>query len=167
MSKKFIIIGAGIAGLSAGCYLRMNGYDTEIFELHSLPGGLCTSWQRGGYTFNGCLGWLDGSNPAGPGYQFWNELVDMKQLEFVYSDEFIRVEDRNGRFISVRTGLDELEQELMEKAPEDKELIAEWIGVAGVKGFLYDRSMGRARRWGEPGQAVRQESCPDHLRKIQ
>ena len=26
MNKKIIIIGAGIAGLSAGCYLRMNGY---------------------------------------------------------------------------------------------------------------------------------------------
>jgi phytoene dehydrogenase-like protein len=39
MSKKVIIIGAGIAGLSAGCYLRMNGYDTEIFELHTIPGG--------------------------------------------------------------------------------------------------------------------------------
>lgn len=30
-SKKVIISGAGIAGLSAGCYLQMNGYDTEIY----------------------------------------------------------------------------------------------------------------------------------------
>jgi len=30
--KKAIIIGAGIAGLSASCYLQMNGFDTEIFE---------------------------------------------------------------------------------------------------------------------------------------
>jgi thioredoxin reductase len=26
--KSIIIIGAGIAGLSAGCYARMNGYKT-------------------------------------------------------------------------------------------------------------------------------------------
>lgn len=31
-SKKVIIIGAGIAGLAAGNYLQMNGYDSEIFE---------------------------------------------------------------------------------------------------------------------------------------
>lgn len=41
--KKVAIIGAGIAGLSTGCYPEMNGYDTEIFEAHSLPGGLCTA----------------------------------------------------------------------------------------------------------------------------
>ena len=41
MGKKVKIIGAGIAGLSAGCYLQMNGYDTEIYELHNVPGGLC------------------------------------------------------------------------------------------------------------------------------
>lgn len=44
--KKVLIIGAGIAGLSAGSYLKLNGYDTEIFEAHCLPGGVCTSWKR-------------------------------------------------------------------------------------------------------------------------
>jgi phytoene dehydrogenase-like protein len=51
--KSVIIIGAGIAGLAAGCYARMNGYRTQIFELHDLPGGLCTAWERGGYVFDG------------------------------------------------------------------------------------------------------------------
>jgi len=49
MAKKVVIIGAGIAGLSAGCYARMNGYDVEIHEAHHLPGGLCTAWKRQGY----------------------------------------------------------------------------------------------------------------------
>ena len=31
--KSIIIIGAGIAGLSAGCYGQMNGYRTQIFEM--------------------------------------------------------------------------------------------------------------------------------------
>lgn len=35
---KVNIIGAGISGLSVGCYLQMNGYETEIYEKHSLPG---------------------------------------------------------------------------------------------------------------------------------
>jgi phytoene dehydrogenase-like protein len=42
MPKKIIVIGAGIAGLSAGCYARMNGYDAEIYEMHDKAGGLCT-----------------------------------------------------------------------------------------------------------------------------
>ncbi len=130
MTKKITIIGAGITGLSAGCYLQMNGYDTEIFELHNLPGGLCTSWERKDYIFDGCIHWLVGSTPASNFYNLWNELIDMKSLEFVEYDEYIRVEDKDGQFISVRTNLDELEQELLEKAPEDKELIIEFITAA-------------------------------------
>ena len=64
MEKKIVIIGAGIAGLSAGCYSRMNGYSVEIYESHALPGGLCTSWKKGEYTIDGCLHWLTGSSPG-------------------------------------------------------------------------------------------------------
>ena len=42
MEESLIIIGAGIAGLSAGCYAQMNGYRSQILELHTIPGGLCT-----------------------------------------------------------------------------------------------------------------------------
>ncbi|MCX7596409.1 MAG: NAD(P)-binding protein [Fischerella sp.] len=44
-----IIIAAGIAGLAAGCYAQMNGYRTQIFELHNQPRGLCTTWECKGY----------------------------------------------------------------------------------------------------------------------
>jgi len=55
MPEKVIIIGAGVSGPFAGCYLQMNGFDTEIFEMHDLPGEVCTAWKRGGYTFDGCI----------------------------------------------------------------------------------------------------------------
>ena len=35
---RLIIFGAGISGLSTGCYARMNGYDVAIYEKHVLPG---------------------------------------------------------------------------------------------------------------------------------
>jgi phytoene dehydrogenase-like protein len=53
--KSMIIIGAGFAGLAAGIYGRLNGYKTDIYEMHNLPGGLCTSWKRKGYTFDACI----------------------------------------------------------------------------------------------------------------
>ena len=74
MCKSVIIIGAGIAGLSAGCYLQMNGYRTQIFELHDKPGGLCASWKRNGYTIDGCIHWLLGARPGIDFYRFWEEL---------------------------------------------------------------------------------------------
>jgi phytoene dehydrogenase-like protein len=74
MGKSIIVIGAGIAGLSAGCYAQMNDYRTRIFEMHDKPGGLCTSWKRQGYTFDGCIHRLLGSAPGQPFHRMWKEL---------------------------------------------------------------------------------------------
>ena len=35
-----IIIGAGLAGLSTGCYAQLNGYESKIFEYHRKAGGV-------------------------------------------------------------------------------------------------------------------------------
>lgn len=72
--KSIAIIGAGIAGLAAGCYARMNGYRTAIFEQESRPGGVCTSWRRGEYIFDGCLQWLVGTRPGSSMNHVWQEL---------------------------------------------------------------------------------------------
>ncbi len=61
MTDKILIIGAGVAGLAAGCYAQMNGYRSKIFELHDIPGGLCTAWEREDYIFDGCIHYLFGS----------------------------------------------------------------------------------------------------------
>jgi uncharacterized protein with NAD-binding domain and iron-sulfur cluster len=45
-----LIVGGGLAGLSAGCYLRASGYRTTIVEHGLALGGVCTAWQRGEYT---------------------------------------------------------------------------------------------------------------------
>ncbi|MHC5037881.1 MAG: phytoene desaturase family protein [Planctomycetota bacterium] len=121
--KKIIIIGAGISGLCAGSYLQMNGYDTEIFELHNVPGGLCTGWKRKEYTFDGCIHWLAGSSPADPFYALWSELVDMKSMDFVDHDRQFRFVSRTGETLDVYGDPDRLEKELLEKAPEDARFI--------------------------------------------
>ncbi len=63
MSEETIaIVGAGVAGLAAGCYARMNGYATHIFEKQSRPGGVCSSWRGGEYVFD--IEWLAGTRPG-------------------------------------------------------------------------------------------------------
>ena len=49
---KKIMICAGVSSLSAGCHAQMSEVDTEIFEMHNLPGGQCTAWSRGGLGFS-------------------------------------------------------------------------------------------------------------------
>ncbi len=127
MEKSIIIIGAGMAGLSAGCYGRMNGYNTKIFEMHNIPGGLCTSWQRKGYTIDGCLHWLVGSGPKSSMYKIWKELGAIQKPRIIDHEEFMRVEGPDGRTFILYTNIDRLERHMIELAPEDKDVISEFI----------------------------------------
>lgn len=125
--KSIIIIGAGFAGLAAGIYAQMNGYDTQIFEMHNQPGGLCTSWNRKGYTFDGCIHWLVGSSPQSGMHDMWEETGIAKDREFIDMDEYMRIEDSAGRTLVFYTDLDRLEKHLLEFSPQDKKPILEFI----------------------------------------
>ena len=127
--KSIIIIGAGIAGLSAGCYGRMNGYHTRIFEMHDKPGGLCTSWKRNGYTIDGCLHWLVGSSPGVGLYNIWEELGAVQGRRMINHEEFMRIYGEEGRVFIVYTDIDRLEQHMKELAPQDKDVIEDFAGA--------------------------------------
>jgi phytoene dehydrogenase-like protein len=125
--KSIIIIGAGFAGLAAGIYARLNGYNTKIFEMHNLPGGLCTSWKRKGYTFDGCIHWLVGSSPKSGMHDMWEETGIARGREIIDLDEYLRLEDSAGRTLILYTNVDRLEKHLLEFSPEDEIPISEFI----------------------------------------
>jgi phytoene dehydrogenase-like protein len=113
------IIGAGVAGLATGCYAQMNGYTTSIFEQESRPGGVCTSWRRGDYVFDGCLQWLLGTRPSSSMNRVWRELGALDGRDIVNHDECLCIESRDGRALHLYTDADRLEQHLCELAPAD------------------------------------------------
>jgi len=125
--KSIIVIGAGIAGLSAGCYGQMNGYKVRIFEQDTRPGGLCTSWERNGYTINGGLAFLGGSGPLTKIYQIWEELGVVPALRMIDYEYFGIVEGEGNKKFYLHTDLDRLEVHMKDLAPEDKAAIEEFI----------------------------------------
>jgi phytoene dehydrogenase-like protein len=125
--KSIIIIGAGFAGLAAGIYAQMNGYRTQIFEMHDLPGGLCTAWKRKGYTIDGCVHWLVGSSPESPMYRYWEEVGIAQGREFVNADEFLRYEGADGRTLILYADVDRLEKHMLEFSPEDAAATRQFI----------------------------------------
>lgn len=50
--KKIIIVGAGIAGLTAGAYILRSGYELHILEKTSNYGGLVSSFNINGFLFD-------------------------------------------------------------------------------------------------------------------
>jgi phytoene dehydrogenase-like protein len=125
VKKSIAIIGAGIAGLSAGVYGRMNGYDTTIFEFHDKPGGLCTSWKCKGFIFDGCIHWLVGTNPKSGMNRMWRQLGALIDTEIIDHEEFLRVEDKDGKQFILYTNIDRLEEHMKELSPSDAETIDE------------------------------------------
>ncbi len=122
-----IIIGGGFAGLAAGIYARLNNYRTRIFEMHDQPGGLCTSWQRKGYTFDGCIHWLVGSSEKSGVHDLWEETGISEGREFINLEEFFHIEDSSGRTLVFYTDINKLEKQLLEFSPEDEIPITEFI----------------------------------------
>jgi phytoene dehydrogenase-like protein len=127
--KSIIIIGAGIGGLAAGCYAQMNGYRSQIFEMHTVPGGVCTGWKRKGYTFDGCMHHLVGCTPGTRIHRMWQELGAMPR-PIHYPDDLICIENAEGKRFTAYTDLDRLEAHMRELAPADGTVIGEFIGAA-------------------------------------
>ena len=120
------IIGAGVSGLIAGCYLQMSGFHTRIFERSGSAGGLCTSWKKGNYTFESGFQWLLGSGSANSFYELWSELLDMKSIPFITHESRMDIEVlrscdvRGDKVFHLYTNLDRLRAYLIENSPEDQ-----------------------------------------------
>ncbi|MBN2393235.1 MAG: NAD(P)/FAD-dependent oxidoreductase [Anaerolineae bacterium] len=127
--KTLIIIGAGIGGLSAGCYAQMNGYRSQIFEMHTIPGGVCTGWKRKGYTFDGCMHHLTGCSPETHAHRMWKELGVMPRPIY-YPDDLIGIENTEGTRFTVYTNLDRLEAHMRDLAPADGAVITDFVVAA-------------------------------------
>ncbi|GGU80740.1 phytoene dehydrogenase-like protein [Streptomyces cavourensis] len=120
---RVIVIGAGVAGLSTGCYAQMSGARTRIFEKHVLPGGCCTAWSRDGYLFDYCIEWLIGTAPGNDAHQVWRELGALDGKTVTNFELFNKVEDENGRSVTFYNDPDRLEAHLLTLSPADAPLI--------------------------------------------
>ena len=123
MSKSIIIIGGGIAGLSTGIYAQMNGFQSEIFEMNAIAGGLCTAWKRKEFTFDGCLHWLTGSHPGSEYYHFWEEIGGIQDKTFYDYEYYSQARDEHGNCFTAWADPEKLRDEMLRIAPEDKKFI--------------------------------------------
>jgi len=127
--KSVIIIGGGLAGLATGCYGQMNGYKTQIFEMQNKPGGVCVSWKRNGYSFDYAAHNIFGvsTKPTGTLYnQLWEELGALKGTGAYSFNEFVQIEDINGKAFTLYSDIDKLEKHMKELSPADSKLIDEF-----------------------------------------
>ena len=117
--KKVIVIGGGIAGLSAGIYAQKCGFSATVLESHSIPGGNCTSWKRGAYLFEGGMHWLTGSNPKEQLNKVWRYVGALNDSVRIHTDEPFMGFDHNGTIIQCYRDVNQTEKEWISLSPAD------------------------------------------------
>jgi phytoene dehydrogenase-like protein len=118
-SGKVLVIGGGIAGLTAGIYARKSGFEVTIAEAHSIPGGSCTSWRRKGYLFEGGMHWLNGSSPESRLHRLWRETGALKNSTRIANRDPFLVSDFYGRRACAYRDVDRFEAHLAGLSPGD------------------------------------------------
>lgn len=127
MKQKIIIIGGGVAGLTAGIYAQKAGFDSVVYEKNPVLGGQCTGWKRKGFYIDNCITWLTNGAPKFPVYKMWKEVgflgdengnpIMARQHDAFWTSEL------NGQSYTFWADLKRAEKEMLELSPQDKKEI--------------------------------------------
>ena len=126
-TKRIIIIGAGVAGLSAAIYAEQHGFHAILLEKNPSVGGMCTGWYRKGFYVDGCIHWLTGSS-KGNMMPIYHELNLLNGIEILKPDFFYKFYYKDSLII-IKRDLSEFKKELLKyvQTDNDKEIIKQFI----------------------------------------
>lgn len=124
---KIVIVGGGIAGLSAGIYARLAGFEAEIYEKNPTAGGQCTGWNRKGCHIDNCIHWLNGTKKGTSLRGVWETVGALeKDTRFVESDRFFTSMTGDCR-VTLWKDPERTLAELTALSPEDAEEIRKFM----------------------------------------
>ena len=117
---NILIIGGGVAGLSAGIYAQMDGHRAVICEKQPVAGGNLTGWRRGDCRIDNCIHWLTGTNPASPLYKMWVDLGALGDGVAIHRADSLYTCEKDGETLSLWRDLDRLERTMIALSPDDR-----------------------------------------------
>ena len=125
--EKIIVIGGGIAGLSAGIYALKEGFEVEIYEKNPMPGGECMGWNRKGYHIDNCIHWLTGTDPNTKLWEVWKTCGAIDENTEYADEQKFYTSILDGKRATLWHDLEKTKKELIALAPEDEEEITKFI----------------------------------------
>ena len=125
--KRIVIVGGGIAGLSAGIYGKLAGYDVDIYEKNPVAGGQCMGWNRKGCHIDNCIHWLTGTKKGTALRKVWETVGALDEhTEFADCDSFY-TSIKGDSQVTLWKDLERTKSELLKLSPDDAMEIEKFI----------------------------------------
>lgn len=130
--KKVVIIGGGIAGMTAGVLLQKAGFRTEIYEKKACPGGQCTGWKREDYFIDNCIHWLTGTRPGSALHELWKEIGALGDDVELYKKEMFFSSKLGDDTLTFWRDKERTRKEMLALSPEDEKEINKLIDYVAL-----------------------------------
>ncbi|MFD2724672.1 phytoene desaturase family protein [Hyunsoonleella rubra] len=133
MRYNTVIIGGGLAGLTAGATLSKFGKKVLLLEQHHKPGGCATTFKRGDFIIEVGLHEMSGLTENGTIKNLFKMLEVDKHVEFQRVPEFYAVVSEKENFV-LPHGYETATKALIDKYPEDEKGIKRFFKlIAGIR----------------------------------
>src|SRR5574344_664087 len=129
---NLIIIGGGVAGLTAGIYAQKAGLASTIYERHALPGGLLSYWERQSFHIDNCVHWLTGTNKSTPMYRLWQDVGVLSDEVAMHCPSYFMQVEHNGEMLHLWRDLDRVREDMLRLSPDDAPRIEEFIRLVRI-----------------------------------
>jgi phytoene dehydrogenase-like protein len=133
MKYNTVVIGGGLAGLTAGATLSKFGKKVLLLEQHHKPGGCATTFKRGDFIIEVGLHEMCGLEKDGALMKLFDMLDFDQQVEFLQVPELYAVLSDQEKFVFPH-GYDAATKVLIDKYPEDEKGIKRFMNfIAGIR----------------------------------
>ena len=130
--KKAIVIGSGVAGLSAAAYLAKGNYEVTILEKNDSPGGRARQFKADGFTFDMGPSWYWMPDVFEKFYQDFG-FTTSDFYELIRLDPSYRVIAKNGEAVEIPANMHELEALFEKFEPGSAERLRKFLKEASYK----------------------------------
>jgi phytoene desaturase len=132
MGRSVVLIGAGLGGLAAGLRLRKLGFEVEIIEKQSRPGGRCGVLQEQGFRVDTGPTILVMKKTFADTYRAVGEDID-RRIRFVALDPNYRIYFHDGTYMDLFNGMAKLAAECERIEPGVTTRLFRFIGEGAKK----------------------------------
>lgn len=152
--RKALVIGSGIGGLSVSIRLAVLGFEVDVYEANSVPGGKLTEFTSGAYRFDAGPSLFTQPENIRELFELADEPME-SYFNYTSVDTVCHYFFENGKRLQTCSDREKLALEFAEKLGEDPKSILQYLHEAertynDIGSIFLNHSLHRAKTWLHP-----------------